>query len=230
MTARILIVDDEDSIRDMLTLTLETAGFETCTAADAHAAEIQLADEQPDLVLLDWMLPGTSGLELARSLRRNPEHADLNIIMLTARGEEDSKASGLASGADDYITKPFSSRELISRIRALLRRQQPHLLDQPLVHGRLKLEPASQRVTVDGATLSLGPTEYRLLAFFMSHPDRVYSRDQLLDKVWGGNVYIDDRTVDVHVLRLRKSFKPAGLSQVIESVRGSGYRFARPSC
>lgn len=226
MAAKILIVDDEASIRDLLTLTLEAAGFATMVAADAQSAEIKLADAQPDVVLLDWMLPGTSGLELARSLRRNPEYSDLNIIMLTARGEEQSMITGLEGGADDYITKPFSNRELISRIKALLRRQQPHLLDLPLVHGKLTLDPVSQQVSVDGNILSLGPTEYRLLAFFMSHPGRVYSREQLLDRVWGANVYIDDRTVDVHILRLRKTLKPSGQSRLIETVRGSGYRFA----
>lgn len=225
MTAKILIVDDEDAIRELLMLGLEAAGFEVREAADARAALTQLADQRPDLMLLDWMLPSISGIELARRLKRDPDFADLPIIMLTARGEEDSKVLGLESGADDYVTKPFSSRELVSRIKAVLRRQKPHLFEEPLVCGALRLNPAAKRVTAAGEPLTLGPTEYRLLEFFMSHTDKVYSREQLLDRVWGGNVYIEDRTVDVHVLRLRRALKPSACDTLLETVRGAGYRF-----
>ena len=230
MTAKILIVDDEAPIRHLLTTALEAADFDTCEAADARAALEQLASERPHLILLDWMLPAISGPELARRLKRDANYADIPIIMLTARGEEDSKVHGLESGADDYVTKPFSTRELVSRIKAVLRRLKPHLLDEPLTLGNLTLDPASQRVTSNGKTLNLGPTEYKLLLFFMSHPDKVYSREQLLDRVWGGNVYIEDRTVDVHILRLRKALKPAGLEALVETVRGSGYRFVGTAC
>lgn len=229
MTAKILIVDDEAPIRNLLSAALQAADFDTCEAADARAALEQLANERPHLILLDWMLPAVSGPELARRLKRDPDYGDIPIIMLTAHGEEDSKVHGLESGADDYVTKPFSTRELVSRIKAVLRRLKPHLLDEPLMQGELVLDPASQRVTARGKTLNLGPTEYKLLVFFMSHPDKVYSREQLLDRVWGGNVYIEDRTVDVHILRLRKALKPAGLDALVETVRGSGYRFAK-SC
>lgn len=229
MTTKILIVDDEAAIRDLLVMTLQAEGFDTTTAADVGSALSQIADEPPDLLLLDWMLPDISGIELARRLNRDPDHAELPIIMLTARGEEDSKIYGLDSGVDDYITKPFSRRELISRIKALLRRTKPHQMDQPLICGELELNPVSHRVNARGETLKLGPTEYRLLEFFMSHPERVYSREQLLNRVWGGNVYVEDRTVDVHVLRLRKALKPARLDAMIETVRGSGYRFALPA-
>lgn len=230
MTAKILIVDDEAPIRNMLTAALRLADFDTCEASDATEALSQLANERPHLILLDWMLPTTSGLDLARRLKRDPEYAEIPIIMLTARTEEDSKVHGLESGADDYVTKPFSTRELISRIKAVLRRQHAHLLEQPLVVGELVLDPSSQRVMVAGDVLTLGPTEYRLLAFFMSHLEKVYSREQLLDRVWGGNIYIEDRTVDVHILRLRKALKPAGYDGLLETVRGSGYRFVKPSC
>jgi len=230
MTAKILIIDDEAPIRHLLSAALRAADFDTCEAADAKAALAQLASERPHLVLLDWMLPSTSGPELARRLKRDPEYADIPIIMLTARSEEDSRVHGLESGVDDYVTKPFSNRELVLRIKAVLRRLKPYLLDEPLVQGDLVLDPASQRVTAGDQVVSLGPTEYKLLLFFMGHPDKVYSREQLLNRVWGGDVYVEDRTVDVHILRLRKALKPVGLDGLIETVRGSGYRFAKVPC
>lgn len=226
MTATILIVDDEAAIRRLLTAILRSAGFEPTAAANAQEALDQLHHQRPDLILLDWMMPGMSGIDLTRRIRKQPELADLPIIMLTARGEEDSLITGLDGGCDDYIPKPFSNRELISRIKAVLRRQQPQALDKPLSYGRLLLNPASQRVMAGSDEISLKPIEYRLLKFLMSNPEKVYSRDQLLDRVWGGDVYIDDRTVDVHVLRLRKALKPHQCDQHIETVRGSGYRFA----
>ncbi len=226
MSAHLLVVDDEAAIRDLLVTSLQAAGHDVSQAADIHEAKLCLADKRPDLILLDWMLPGVSGVEWARRLKADSDTADIPVIMLTARSEEDSKVHGLESGADDYVTKPFSVRELKSRIKAVLRRQQPHLVEETLTCGALQLDPVSRRVSINDEAIKIGPTEYRLLAFFMSHPERVYSRDQLLDRVWGGDVYLDDRTVDVHVLRLRKLLKPHGLNTLIETVRGSGYRFA----
>lgn len=226
MKIKILVVDDEVAICNMLSMALENAGYTVHSVHDGRQVLAALSDMQPDLLLLDWMLPGISGLDVARQITQSAEFSELPIIMLTARTEEDSKVTGLESGADDYVTKPFSIRELLSRIKAVLRRRSPSLLEQQLVHGDLSIDVMSQRVTANGTELSLGPTEYKLLEFFMRNPDRVFSREQLLNRVWGSTVYVEDRTVDVHILRLRKALKPAGLNHLITTVRGSGYRFA----
>jgi len=226
MKIKILVVDDEVAICNMLSMALENAGYTVHSVHDGRQVLAALSDMQPDLLLLDWMLPGISGLDVARQIKQSAEFSELPIIMLTARTEEDSKVTGLESGADDYVTKPFSIRELLSRIKAVLRRRSPSLLEQQLVHGDLSIDVMSQRVTAKGIELSLGPTEYKLLEFFMRNPDRVFSREQLLNRVWGSTVYVEDRTVDVHILRLRKALKPAGLNHLITTVRGSGYRFA----
>jgi len=226
MKIKILVVDDEVAICNMLSMALENAGYTVHSVHDGRQVLAALSDMQPDLLLLDWMLPGISGLDVARQIKQSAEFSELPIIMLTARTEEDSKVTGLESGADDYVTKPFSIRELLSRIKAVLRRRSPSLLEQQLVHGDLSIDVMSQRVTAKGIELSLGPTEYKLLEFFMRNPDRVFSREQLLNRVWGSTVYVEDRTVDVHILRLRKALKPADLNHLITTVRGSGYRFA----
>jgi two-component system phosphate regulon response regulator PhoB len=189
-------------------------------------AQERISEELPDLILLDWMLPGISGIDLARRLKRDDYTKDVPIIMLTARGEEDDKIGGLEAGADDYVTKPFSPRELVARIRAVLRRASPEEGDQPLVAEGLTLDPASHRVSAGEKAVDMGPTEFRLLNFFMSHPDRVYSRSQLLDRVWGRNAYVEERTVDVHILRLRKALGPYGYDRFVQTVRGAGYRFS----
>lgn len=222
----VLVVDDEAPIRDMIGFALKRADFRTSEAGDAQSARIAVADDPPDLVLLDWMLPDVSGMELARELRRQELTAKLPIIMVTARVTEDDRVTGLNSGADDYIVKPFSSAELIARVRAVLRRSQPGETDETLTLERLTLDLASQRVSVDEQAIHLGPTEYRLLQFFMTHPERVYSREQMLDRVWGQNVYVEQRTVDVHVRRLRKALAPFGVEGYIQTVRGFGYRFS----
>jgi two-component system phosphate regulon response regulator PhoB len=222
---QILVVEDERAIREMVVFTLKRAGFAVREAEDATTARHAVADRRPDLVLLDWMLPDLSGLEFARSLRREDATRELPIIMLTARAAEDDKVLGLESGADDYLTKPFSARELVARIQALLRRAAGAEGDS-LTVGNLKLDPASHRVSAEGTEVTLGPTEYRLLKFFMSQPERVFSRAQVLDRVWGGNVYIEERTVDVHIRRLRKALEPHGCDAYIQTVRGSGYRFS----
>lgn len=227
MKVKILVVDDEVAICSMLSLALQTAGYEVESVHNGKDVMAALANTQPDLILLDWMLPGVSGIELARQIKQSPDFNELPIIMLTARTEEDSKVTGLESGADDYVTKPFSIRELISRIKAVLRRRSPSLLEQQIIHGDLVMDVLSQRVSVQEAEVSLGPTEYKLLEFFMRNPDRVFSREQLLNRVWGSTVYVEDRTVDVHILRLRKALKPAGVSHLINTVRGSGYRLAK---
>ena len=223
---RILLVEDDDAIRAMVVFNLERAGFETIEAEDCQAARVALADCQPDLMLLDWMLPDMSGPEFARSLRRDELTRELPIIMLTARSMEDDKIRGFDSGADDYITKPFGARELVARIRAVLRRTSPADEDDEVRADGLVLNVASHRVFADDQPIDLGPTEYRLLKFFMSHPDRVYSRAQLLDQVWGGGVYVEERTVDVHILRLRKALKLSGKHRFVQTVRGAGYRFS----
>ena len=227
MKVKILVVDDEVAICSMLSLALQTAGYEVESVHDGKDVMAALVNTQPDLILLDWMLPGVSGIELARQIKQSPDFNGLPIIMLTARTEEDSKVTGLESGADDYVTKPFSIRELISRIKAVLRRRSPSLLEQQIIHGDLVMDVLSQRVSVQEAEVSLGPTEYKLLEFFMRNPDRVFSREQLLNRVWGSTVYVEDRTVDVHILRLRKALKPVGVSHLINTVRGSGYRLAK---
>jgi two-component system, OmpR family, phosphate regulon response regulator PhoB len=221
----ILVVEDERAIREMVVFTLKRAGFAVREAEDATTARHAMADRRPDLILLDWMLPDLSGLELARSLRREDATRELPIMMLTARAAEDDKVLGLESGADDYLTKPFSARELVARIQALLRRAAGAEGDS-LAVGKLKLDPASHRVSSEGGEVTLGPTEYRLLKFFMSQPERVFSRAQVLDRVWGGNVYIEERTVDVHIRRLRKALAPHACDNYIQTVRGSGYRFS----
>jgi len=223
--AKILIVEDETPIREMIAFHLHRAGYETLEAGDCGQARRLLADERPDLALVDWMLPDMSGLELTRMLKRDKEYEDLAVIMLTARGDEHDKVSGLEGGADDYVTKPFSARELIARIQAVLRRSQ-HSVDEVVRAGTLKLDPAGHRVTASGAEVRLGPTEYRLLKFLMTHPDRVYSRTRLLDRVWGANVYVEERTVDVHVRRLRKALSEHDADAYIQTVRGAGYRFS----
>jgi two-component system phosphate regulon response regulator PhoB len=223
---QILIVEDEKPIRDMIAFGLRRAGFDVREAEDCRAARASIADHRPDLLLVDWMLPDQSGLELTRAVKRGADTQDLPVIMLTARADEQDKVTGLEGGADDYVTKPFSPRELLARINAVLRRATPAGANQMLEAEDLKLDLASHRVTADGEPVSLGPTEYRLLQFFMEHPDRVYSRSQLLDRVWGGNVYVEERTVDVHIRRLRKALEPFGLERFVQTVRGAGYRFS----
>jgi two-component system phosphate regulon response regulator PhoB len=222
---KILVVEDEAPIREMIVFHLSRAGYETLEAGDCRAARQLLADERPDLALIDWMLPDMSGLELTRMLKRDKEHDDLAIIMLTARADEYDKVAGLDSGADDYITKPFSPRELVARIQAVLRRAGADT-DETVSSGVLSLDTAGHRVSANGAEIRLGPTEYRLLKFLMTHPDRVYSRSQLLDRVWGANVYVEERTVDVHVRRLRKALAAESADDYIQTVRGAGYRFS----
>lgn len=224
----VLVVEDEDAIREMIAFNLRRAGFGVREAADSRGARAAIADRVPDLILLDWMLPDVSGLELARALRRETDLRDIPIVMLTARTDEDDKVRGLDSGADDYITKPFSSRELIARINAVLRRAHPEGDDERLEAGKLVLNAASHRVTADGDDVALGPTEFRLLRFLMGRPDRVFSRSQLLDRVWGGNVYVEERTVDVHIRRLRRALEPSGTDRYVQTVRGAGYRFSAP--
>lgn len=223
----VLVVDDEPAIADMICTALEIAGFRCLRADNAQQAHAVIIDEKPDVVLLDWMMPGTSGLELARRLRRNELTAKLPLIMLTAKNEEDNCIQGLEAGADDYITKPFSTRELAARVKAVLRRSNSEQnSEEPLAAGSLVMDRVSQRAIGNGMPVDLGPTEYRLLEFFMLHPERAYSRAQLLDHVWGGNVYIDERTVDVHIRRLRKALEPSNNDELIQTVRGTGYRFS----
>ncbi|MHB8745369.1 MAG: phosphate regulon transcriptional regulator PhoB [Gammaproteobacteria bacterium] len=226
MAAKILIVEDESGIRDMLAFALRRADFETRTASDVVEASAQLGESLPDLILLDWMLPGASGLEFARRLKKNEATQRVPIIMLTARGEEDDKIRGLETGADDYITKPFSPRELVARINAVLRRVAPAVQDQIINIQGLCLDPVGHRISAHDDMLEMGPTEFKLLHFFMTHIDRVYSRSQLLDHVWGNNVYVEERTVDVHIRRLRKALSKHGHERLVQTVRGSGYRFS----
>lgn len=221
----VLIVDDEASIREMIAVALEMADYNYLEAADAREAHSLIVDKQPDLILLDWMLPGTSGVELARRLKKEEATAEIPIIMLTAKVEEDNKIQGLEVGADDYITKPFSPRELVARLKAVLRRATPPGIESPIEVDGLTLDPVGHRVTTTTGALTIGPTEYRLLQFFMTHQERVYTRSQLLDQVWGGNVYVEERTVDVHIRRLRKALG-AQYDHLIQTVRGTGYRFS----
>lgn len=226
MTAqKILIVEDEQAIREMTAFHLSRAGYEVLEAQDCGEARALLADNRPDLALIDWMLPDMSGLELTRTLKRDKEFEDLAIIMLTARADERDKVSGLEGGADDYITKPFSPRELVARIKAVLRRA-GNSTDEVVSAGVLELDAAGHRVLSSGQEIKLGPTEYRLLHFLMTHAERVYSRTQLLDRVWGANVYVEERTVDVHIRRLRKALDGASADDYIQTVRGAGYRFS----
>ncbi|MDX1457218.1 MAG: phosphate regulon transcriptional regulator PhoB [Marinobacter sp.] len=221
----VLIVDDEAPIREMIAVALEMADYNYLEAADAREAHALIVDKQPDLVLLDWMLPGTSGVELARRLKKEETTAEIPIIMLTAKVEEDNKIQGLEVGADDYITKPFSPRELVARLKAVLRRATPPGVETPIEVDGLTLDPVGHRVTTKDGALNMGPTEYRLLQFFMTHQERVYTRSQLLDQVWGGNVYVEERTVDVHIRRLRKALGEQ-YDHLIQTVRGTGYRFS----
>ncbi|MFO1295077.1 MAG: phosphate regulon transcriptional regulator PhoB [Rubrivivax sp.] len=223
---QVLVVEDERPIREMIAFGLRRAGFEVREAADCRAARAALADRRPDLLLVDWMLPDTSGLEFTRALKKERETRDLPVIMLTARAEESDKVAGLEGGADDYITKPFSPRELVARVNALLRRASGGGAEEPLEADGLALDRAAHRVTARGQAVALGPTEYRLLEFFMAHPERVYTREQLLDRVWGGNVYVEERTIDVHIRRLRKALEDHGFDRFVQTVRGSGYRFS----
>jgi two-component system phosphate regulon response regulator PhoB len=226
MNAKILIVEDEPAIQELLAFNVMQAGFQALRAEDADSAWQQIRGSAPDMILLDWMLPNTSGVILAKQFRADARTKDIPIIMLTARGDERDKILGLESGADDYITKPFSPRELMARIRAVLRRHIPVMPDVTVAAEGLELSPSSHRVTANGTAVELGPTEFRLLHFFMTHPERVYSRTQLLDQVWGTQVFVEERTVDVHIRRLRAALEPVKMNGVIQTVRGSGYRFS----
>jgi two-component system phosphate regulon response regulator PhoB len=223
--SQVLVVEDEAAIAELIAINLRHAGHEVVLAASAEQAQDQVDAVLPDLILLDWMLPGQSGVMLARQWRQSARTRDLPIIMLTARAEESDKIVGLDAGADDYLTKPFSTGELLARVRALLRRSAPDALDAPVEVGPLRLDPATHRVSRAGTEVKVGPTEFRLLHFFMTHPERVHSRSQLLDRVWGDHVFIEERTVDVHVKRLREALAPADCAAMIETVRGAGYRF-----
>jgi two-component system phosphate regulon response regulator PhoB len=225
--SQVLVVEDESAIAELMSLHLRHAGYEVVVAATADDALLQVDRVLPDLVVLDWMLPGQSGLSLAKRWRSQPRTRDLPIIMLTARADESDKISGLDAGADDYLTKPFSTHELMARIRAVLRRKVPEALDSAVEVGPLRLDPGTRRVTRGTQEVKLGPTEFRLLHFFMTHPERVHSRSQLLDRVWGDHVFIEERTVDVHVKRLREALAPVQCSAMIETVRGAGYRLTQ---
>jgi len=223
----VLVVEDESAIAELVAINLRHAGFEVTLAENADQAMVAVDAVLPDLVLLDWMLPGQSGVALARRWRSDARTRELPIIMLTARADEADKVSGLDAGADDYLTKPFSTQELLARIRAVLRRRIPEALDAAVEVAGLKLDPSTRRVSRAGVDLKLGPTEFRLLHFFMTHPERVHSRAQLLDRVWGDHVFIEERTVDVHVKRLREALLPAHCASMIETVRGAGYRLSQ---
>ena len=226
MTTTILVVEDEPAILELVSVNLRHAGFQVVRATSAEEGESVIRNELPDLLVLDWMLPGQSGVGLARKLRSDERTRELPIIMLTARVHEEDKIQGLEAGADDYVTKPFSPKELVARIRAVLRRRAPHLAGEAVEIGSLSLNPATHRVLANGQPIELGPTEFRLLFFFMTHPERVYSRAQLLDEVWGDHVFIEERTVDVHIRRLRAALEPTGHHERVETVRGTGYRFS----
>jgi two-component system, OmpR family, phosphate regulon response regulator PhoB len=223
----VLVIEDESAIAELIAINLRHAGFEVTLAMTADQAQAAVDAVLPDLVLLDWMLPGQSGVALARHWRSQARTRELPIIMLTARAEETDKIAGLDAGADDYLTKPFSTQELLARIRAVLRRRLPEALDNAVEVAGLRLDPGTHRVSRDGLDIKLGPTEFRLLHFFMSHPERVHSRAQLLDRVWGDHVFIEERTVDVHVKRLREALTPARCAHMIETVRGAGYRLTQ---
>lgn len=223
----VLVVEDESAIAELIAINLRHAGFEVTLAENADQAQMAVDAVLPDLVLLDWMLPGQSGVALARRWRGEVRTKELPVIMLTARADESDKVAGLDAGADDYLTKPFSTQELLARIRAVLRRRVPEALDSAVEVGGLRLDPSTRRVSRDGMDLKLGPTEFRLLHFLMTHPERVHSRAQLLDRVWGDHVFIEERTVDVHVKRLREALTPARCAQMIETVRGAGYRLTQ---
>jgi two-component system phosphate regulon response regulator PhoB len=229
--AQVLVVEDESAIAELIAINLRHAGYEVTLAADAEQAQAAVDGALPDLVLLDWMLPGQSGLQLARRWRGAARTKALPVIMLTARADEADTVAGLDAGADDYLTKPFSNQELLARIRAVLRRRAPEALDAAVEIAGLRIDPATRRVTrtVEGSMreVKLGPTEFRLLHFLMTHPERVHSRTQLLDRVWGDHVFIEERTIDVHVKRLREALAPVQCAGLIETVRGAGYRFSQ---
>ncbi len=226
MQKRILIVDDDPAIRDMVAFALRKGEYDPVHAGDALEAQTAIADRVPDMILLDWMLPGTSGLELARRWRKEVLTRDVPIIMLTARGEENDRVGGLEAGVDDYVVKPFSARELLARIRAVMRRTRDDDEDGSVGVGNIRIDGAAHRVFAGDVPVPIGPTEYRLLHFFMTHPERVYTRSQLLDHVWGGSVYVEERTIDVHIRRLRKTLEPFGAENMVQTVRGAGYRFS----
>jgi two-component system phosphate regulon response regulator PhoB len=228
LTPKILVVEDEPAIVELVKVHLVDAGYEVRAAPDAETAQQALKEMLPDLVLLDWMLPGQSGLAFAKQLRADPRTKELPVIMVTARSDEADRVAGLEAWVDDYVTKPFSPRELKARIKSVLRRRAPESAQETLVAGGLRLDPVTHRVTAHGQAVTIGPTEYRLLRFLLARPERVHSRAQLLDQVWGDHVYIEERTVDVHVRRLRLALEPFGLANLIETVRGSGYRLAVP--
>jgi two-component system phosphate regulon response regulator PhoB len=225
MAVNILVVEDEPAIQELIAVNLEHAGHHVIRARDAEGALGIVKNALPDLMLIDWMLPGMSGVALARQLRQDERTRGIPIILLTARSEEQDKVVGLEAGADDYVTKPFSPRELMARIKAVLRRRAPQMTDDPVEVGGLRLDPSTHRVFGNQAPLGLGPTEFRLLHFLMTHAERVHSRAQLLDQVWGDHVFVEERTVDVHIRRLRKALEPTGHDRHVETVRGSGYRF-----
>lgn len=226
MEIKVLVVEDEEAIREMLELALQQSGFTVELAEDVKEAEILLDKTVPDIILLDWMLPGVSGIDWARRLKKDEQHGEIPIILLTARGAEEDKVKGLDSGADDYVTKPFSPKELSARIRAVLRRVGSLAGQATIEAAGLLLDSEQHRFSIEGVTVELSPTEYRLIEFFMRHPQRVYSRNQLLDQVWGRSTFIEDRTVDVHIRRLRKILAEHGRDEVIQTVRGFGYRFS----
>ncbi|MGN3437691.1 phosphate regulon transcriptional regulator PhoB [Proteus penneri] len=226
MARRILVVEDETAIREMICFVLEQNGFQPIEAEDYDSALSFLIDPYPDLVLLDWMIPGGSGLQIIKQMKRESNTRDIPIIMLTAKGEEEDKVQGLETGADDYVIKPFSPKELVARVKAILRRLSPMSAEDIIEFNGLSLDPVSHRVTSQDKPIDMGPTEFKLLHFFMTHPERVYSREQLLNYVWGTNVYVEDRTVDVHIRRLRKAIEEDGHDRMIQTVRGTGYRFS----
>ena len=226
MSRHILVVEDEAPIREMITFVLEQNGFNSVEAGTYDEAKKLLVDPLPDLILLDWMLPGGSGIKIAKELKQQEYTRKIPIIMLTARSDEEDKVKGFDVGVDDYVTKPFSPKELIARIKAVIRRVAPTALEETIDFKGLSLDPVSHRVTINDHPIDLGPTEFRMLHFFMTHPERVYSREQLLDNVWGTTVYVEDRTVDVHIRRLRKSITGSGHEEFVQTVRGAGYRFS----
>ncbi|MEW5108618.1 phosphate regulon transcriptional regulator PhoB [Morganella morganii] len=226
MARRILVVEDEAPIREMVCFVLEQNGYQPIEADDYDAAIALLVEPFPDLVLLDWMIPGGSGIQVIKHMKRDSQLREIPVMMLTARGEEEDRVKGLETGADDYLTKPFSPKELVARVKAILRRISPMAADDLIAMNGLTLDPASHRVTSNENPLEMGPTEFKLLHFFMTHPERVYSREQLLNYVWGENVYVEDRTVDVHIRRLRKALEADGHDKMIQTVRGTGYRFS----
>ena len=222
----ILVVEDEPAIQELIAVNLEHAGHRVLRVASAEEAQQSIRDALPDLVVLDWMLPGDSGITLARRLRSDRRTRDIPIIMLTARAQEQDRVAGLEAGADDYVSKPFSPRELIARVKAVMRRRTPHLSDETIEVAGLSVNPATHRVTAAGQPIELGPTEFRMLHFFVTHPERVWSRAQLLDEIWGDHVFVEERTVDVHIRRLRKALEPTAHDALIETVRSAGYRFS----